>query len=294
MRDKRQGEKRGAKKAATKKSTKKEIISVKAKKAPAEKKATKAGSKIEKKKIAKRTAAKETKKVKSKAKKKVTTSPVKKETKTVRAEIKVKKETKANKKIDKKIEKKVEKKKVIKKPAKAVKVKTVKVKKVALPKKAVLKKPVKMLDPVKKEIRPPIPMGIIPEEYGEDAVALMTVDPKKLFIYWEVTEDTLAKHKGDITIRLYDITGIDFDGMNANSYLDLTVDKRIGDLYMDVHPGRDYIADIGVKDLLGIFISIARSNKATTPLEGMAEEGKVLHPRLYETGLPIPPIGYEK
>lgn len=279
MRDKRQGEKRGAKKAATKKSTKKEIISVKAKKAPAEKKATKAKVEIKMKKTTKGTATKETKKIKTKVKKKVTISPVKKETKAARAKSKVKKETKA-KKVIKKIEEKIKAKKVINKPAKVVKVK-----KVALPKKAVLKKPVKMLDPVRKEIHPPIPMGIIPEEYGEDAVALMTVDPRKLFIYWEVTEGTLAKHKGNITIRLYDVTGVDFDGINANSYLDLAVDKRIGDLYMDVNPGGDYVADIGVKDLLGIFTSIVRSNKVTTPPEGMAE-GEVLHPRLYETGLP--------
>jgi len=289
MRDKRPVEKRGVKKAVTKKSTKKAIVSVKAKKTSAEKKATKAKAEIKKKKTIKGTAIKKTKKIKTKVKKKVTTSSVKKETKATRAKIKVKKETKA-KKVIRKIEKKVEAKKVIKKPAKMVKVK-----KVALPKKAVLKNPEKILAPVKKEIRPPLPKGIIPEAYGEDAVALMTVDPRKLFIYWEVTEDTLVKHKGDITIRLYDITSIDFDGMNANSYLDLTVDKRIGDLYIDVYPGQDYVADIGVKDLLGIFISIARSNKATTPLAGIAEEGKVFHPKLYETGLPIPPpIGYEK
>jgi hypothetical protein len=65
-------------------------------------------------------------------------------------------------------------------------------------------------------------------------------------------------------------------------------------LYLDVHHGRDYAADIGVKDPLGIFISMARSNKATTPCEGMAEKGIFPH-RIYETGLPIsPPIGYKK
>src|SRR3989304_6300775 len=211
---------------------------------------------VKKKKIIKRTAPKETKKVKAKVKKKVTGKPVKKETKRIKAKIKVKKE--------------------------------VKVKKVALPKKAVLKKPEKMLAPVRKKIYPPLPKGIIPEEYGEDAVALMTVDPRKLFIYWEVSEDTLAGHKGNITIRLYDVTDVDFDGMNANSYLDLTVDKRIGDLYLDVHPGRDYVADIGVKDHLGIFISIARSNKATTPYEGMAEKGIFPH-QLHETGVAMAP-----
>ena len=285
MREKKSEGKRGVKKATQKVAKKTKIT---AEKTPVKKKAIKAGAEIKKKKTTKRTAPKETKKVKAKVKKKVTGKPVKKETKRIKAKIKVKKEVKV-KKIAKKIEKKLEVKKVIKEPAK-----TVKVKKVALPKKAVLKKPEKMLAPVRKKIYPPLPKGIIPEEYGEDAVALMTVDPRKLFIYWEVSEDTLAGHKGNITIRLYDVTDVDFDGMNANSYLDLTVDKRIGDLYLDVHPGRDYVADIGVKDHLGIFISMARSNKATTPYEGMAEKGIFPH-KIYETGLPIsPPIGYKK
>src|SRR3989304_893322 len=268
MREKKSEGKRGVKKATQKVAKKTKIT---AEKTP-----------VKKKKIIKRTAPKETKKVKAKVKKKVTGKPVKKETKRIKAKIKVKKEVKV-KKIAKKIEKKLEVKKVIKEPAK-----TVKVKKVALPKKAVLKKPEKMLAPVRKKIYPPLPKGIIPEEYGEDAVALMTVDPRKLFIYWEVSEDTLAGHKGNITIRLYDVTDVDFDGMNANSYLDLTVDKRIGDLYLDVHPGRDYVADIGVKDHLGIFISIARSNKATTPYEGMAEKGIFPH-QLHETGVAMAP-----
>jgi len=286
MREKKSEGKRDVKKAAKKVAKKTKIT---AKKTPVKTKAIKAGAEIKKKKTTKRTAQKEAKKIKAKVKKKVTGKPVKKETKRIKAKIKVEKEVKAKKKIAKKIEKKLEVKKVIKEPAKMVKVK-----KVALPKMAVPKKPEKMLAPVRKKIYPPLPKGIIPEEYGEDAVALMTVDPMNLFIYWEVSEDTLAGHKGNITIRLYDVTGVDFDGMNANSYLDLIVDKRIGDLYLDVHPGRDYVADIGVKDPLGIFIPMARSNKATTPYEGMAEKGRFPH-KIYETGLPIsPPIGYKK
>jgi len=286
MREKKSEGKRGVKKASQKVAKKTKMT---AEKTPVKTKAVKAGAEIKKKKIIKRTAPKEMKNVKAKVEKKVTGKPVKKETKRIKAKVKVGKEVKAKKKIAKKIEKKLEVKKVIKKPAK-----TVKVKKVALSKKAVPKKPEKMLALVRKKIYPPLPKGIIPEEYGEDAVALMTVDPRNLFIYWEVSEDTLAGHKGNITIRLYDVTGVDFDGMNANSYLDLTVDKRIGDLYLEVHPGRNYVADIGVKDHLGIFVSMARSNKATTPCEGMAEKGIFPH-KIYETGLPIsPPIGYKK
>ncbi len=210
----------------------------------------------------------------------------------------LKRETKkvSSKKNKKKItKKKVSSKKVTKKES--VSKKTKKVKK-TIKKKVVTKtvsKESKAKDKVKlkKEIKvmtyPPTPVGVLPEEYGEDAIALMIVEPRKLFIYWEVSKDTMLLYKGDIVLRLYDVTGIDFDGENANSYIDLTLYKRIGDLYMDVQPEREYIADIGIKDNTGTFTTIARSNKVLTPPEGRAEKG-MLHPRIYEVGIPVKDI----
>ncbi|MGB9715523.1 MAG: DUF4912 domain-containing protein [Thermodesulfovibrionales bacterium] len=152
-------------------------------------------------------------------------------------------------------------------------------------KKTEKKMKVKLKKEVEAKTYPPTPAGVIPEEYGEDAIAIMTVDPRKLFIYWEVSKDTMLVHRGDIALRLYDVTGIDFNGENANSYIDLTLYKRIGDLYMDVQPEREYIADIGVKDRTGFFTTIARSNKVSTPPEGKAEKG-ILHPRIYKVSVP--------
>lgn len=144
----------------------------------------------------------------------------------------------------------------------------------------------KLKKEVETKIYPPTPEGVIPEEYGEDAIAIMTVEPRKLFIYWEVSKDTLLVHRGDIALRLYDVTSIDFDGENANSYIDLTLYKRVGDLYIDVQPEREYIADIGVRDRTGSFTTIARSNKVSTPPEGRAEK-EILHPRIYQVGIPV-------
>jgi hypothetical protein len=272
MREKEFKEKKGVKKVAAKKNIKKAKVGWKEKKAPIKKRA-----KIGKKKIIRKTTKKEIKKVKAKVKKKVTRKPGEKKTKKITAKIKVKKEEKAKKKVTKKIEVK----KVIKEPEKEVKAK-----KVTIPKKALPRKVVAHV----KEKYPPLPVGILPEEYREDAIALMTVDPRKLFIYWEVREDALTKLTGDLNIRLYDVTGIDFDGANAISYLDLAVSNRIGSWYLDVNPEREFVADVGVIDPSGVFTTIARSNKASTPREGKAEEG-VLHPRLYDVGLPI---GYKK
>jgi len=140
--------------------------------------------------------------------------------------------------------------------------------------------------PAPSEKWPPIPFESLPSEYGENGITLMVVNPSKLFAFWEVREDTLQIFQGDLKIRLYDITGIDFDSMDANNCIDIAVNDRIGDGYISVSPGKDYIADIGIVYSEGIFISVARSLKASTPHETIAEE-KVLPEQPGDIGLRI-------
>jgi len=266
-------QKRGVKTTA-KKATKKAKVSAKVKKVSAKKKrVVKGKAKIEKKKTTKKTVKKETKKVKVKQGEKAKKKKVTKKT---------------EKKIILPIGKKVEEKTVTVKPKRRITAKEV-----ALPKKAIPRKPKNVLRPEKEERYPPLPIEILPEEYGEDSIALMIVDPRKLFIYWEITEGAFKKYAGNINIRLYDVTGVAFDGMNAKSYLDIAVNNRIGSQYIDVDPEKAFIADIGIIDHAAVFITVARSNKTSTPLAEIAEEGALPH-RLYETGLPIPPIGYKR
>ncbi|MFA4919861.1 MAG: DUF4912 domain-containing protein [Thermodesulfovibrionales bacterium] len=140
--------------------------------------------------------------------------------------------------------------------------------------------------PAPSEKWPPIPFESLPSEYGENGITLMVVNPSKLFAFWEVREDTLQIFQGDLKIRLYDITGIDFDSMDANNCIDIAVNDRIGDGYISVSPGKDYIADIGIVYSEGIFISVARSLKVSTPHETIAEE-KVLPEQLGDIGLRV-------
>jgi len=261
-------------KKGVKTSSKKTKVSTKTKKVIAKKRKVATGKpKIEKKKTAKKTVKKETKKVKVKQGEKAKKKKVTKKTK---------------KKIIIPIGEKVEEKTVTVKPKRRITAK-----KVVPLKKAVQSIGKKVLHPEKEERYPPLPIEILPEEYGEDSIALMIVDPRKLFIYWEITEGTFKKHAGHINIRLYDVTGVDFDGKNAKSYLDIAVNKRIGSQYIDVDPGKEFIADIGIISHAAVFIMVARSNKTSTPMAGIAEERALPH-RLYETGLPIPPIGYKR
>lgn len=242
----------------------------------------KVAGKTEKKKTAKKPPVKKKTVEKDKPKiekKKTIKKPVKKATKKVKAEVK-------KKKVPKKVKVKAKAKRIkVKKEEKAKK------KKVAVKEKKFSLKPEKKVKAKKvtKKLYPPLPVDILPEEYGEDSIALMTVDPRKLFIYWELREDTVARHKGILNIRIYDVTGVDFDGTNAHSYFDMSVNERIGNRYINVTPEREYVSDMGVIDLSGVFMPVARSNRVLTPREGIAEEGVLPH-RLFETGLPV---GYE-
>ena len=120
---------------------------------------------------------------------------------------------------------------------------------------------------------PPVPLETLPSEYGENGIILMTVNPYKLFAFWEVRKETLNVFKGKLTLRVYDVTDIDFDSMKANSFFDIAARERVGKAYVNVSPSKEYIADIGIV-YNGIFITIARSPKVSTPGAGIptAEE----------------------
>jgi len=115
------------------------------------------------------------------------------------------------------------------------------------------------------DILPTAPFESLPSEYGENSITLITVNPHRVFAFWEVRKDTLKIFQGTLTIRLYDITDIDFEHRDANSYADREVRERVGDLYLDVDPAKDYAADIGILYSGDIFITIARSHRVSTP-----------------------------
>jgi len=132
---------------------------------------------------------------------------------------------------------------------------------------------------------PPTPLETLPSEYGENNVILMTVNPYKLFSFWEVRKETLNIFKGKLTLRVYDVTDIDFDSMKANSFLDIAVRERVGKAYINVSPSKEYIADIGIV-YNGIFITIARSPKVSTPGAGIPAEEEFLQ-EVFDDGIRI-------
>ena len=121
----------------------------------------------------------------------------------------------------------------------------------------------------------------LPSEYGTDRIVLLVRDPYWIHVYWEVSRDTLLKAKADLKeewetarsiLRVYDVTGIDFDGHNAESYFDIEIGGGTNNWYINTGvPNRTYCVDIGLLSGSGRFIMLARSNRATTPRDAPSE-----------------------
>jgi hypothetical protein len=131
---------------------------------------------------------------------------------------------------------------------------------------------------------PPEPMPEpheLPPAYGGDRIVLLVRDPYWVHVYWEISRDTLLKAKTALKeewetarsiLRVYDITGIDFDGSNAESYFDIEIDGGANNWYVNTGvPNRTYCVEIGLLSKSGRFVVLARSNKATTPRDAPSE-----------------------
>ncbi len=122
---------------------------------------------------------------------------------------------------------------------------------------------------------PPQQADVLPESYGQTRVVLLPVDPYLVFAYWELDPSDLAKARARLgrknpkfraALRFYDVSGVRWEGANANSSFDVDVDLRTGNWYVHLwSPGKSYFVDLGIKTEDGRFVSITRSGVAHTP-----------------------------
>ncbi|MDR0822316.1 MAG: DUF4912 domain-containing protein [Endomicrobium sp.] len=121
----------------------------------------------------------------------------------------------------------------------------------------------------------------LPRVYGDTKVVLLPRDNTWLYSYWEISQGTvegISKIYGDafnpnyIALRIYDVSGIVFDGSNANKFFDIHVGIHNISWYVDLGEyNRSVCADLGffLKD--GRFISAARSNVVEMPRYGVSD-----------------------
>ncbi|MDA8100131.1 MAG: DUF4912 domain-containing protein [Nitrospiraceae bacterium] len=112
----------------------------------------------------------------------------------------------------------------------------------------------------------------LPGEYGEERIIMLPRDPEYAFAYWEIPQERIDRerallgHDSRLCVRVYDITGVHFDGSNATAYFDQDVYEHVGSWYFNLQrPGRSFCADIGLRTSDGRFLVLARSNAMSMP-----------------------------
>jgi len=125
----------------------------------------------------------------------------------------------------------------------------------------------------------------IPWGYARDRVTAMVIDPDRLYVYWEGTDDGIARARAGLgsggagawlNLRVYDVTGRIFDGTNAHTYLDHTIARDDRQWFFTVgKPTSTAVAEVGMKSAEGYFVRLARSGRADFPRRGPAAPGPI-------------------
>lgn len=115
----------------------------------------------------------------------------------------------------------------------------------------------------------------IPWGYGQDRVTTMVVDPERLYVYWEVTDEAIERARAGLgpsgqdawlNLRVYDVTNRIFDGTNAHGYFDQSVSRTDRQWFFLIgKPTSTAIVELGLKSQEGYFVRLARSGRANFP-----------------------------
>lgn len=115
----------------------------------------------------------------------------------------------------------------------------------------------------------------IPWGYGRDRVTAIAVDPDRLFVYWEVRDESLdaarerlgpAGARAALVMRVYDTSGRIFDGENAHSYFDQDVQRNDRQWFCHVgKPSSSAHVEMGLRTPDGRFLKLMRSGRVDFP-----------------------------
>jgi hypothetical protein len=119
----------------------------------------------------------------------------------------------------------------------------------------------------------------IPQDYNVTKIGLLVRDPYWLYCYWSTSGETRELVSGQqpweqvaLILRVYDVTGIEFNGTNSNFYFDVSVGHQANNWYIHVGgPNRCFCVDLGFIMANGAFYTIARSNPVTTPRDNVSD-----------------------
>jgi len=152
---------------------------------------------------------------------------------------------------------------------------------------------------------PAVEVEHIPWGYGENRVTAMVVDPERLFVCWEVTDEAIERARGGLgpggqdawlALRVYDVTNRIFDGTNAHGYFDHGVSRADRQWFFFIgKPTSTAVVELGLKSDEGYFVRIARSGRADFPRREPLSPGGVewltVRDASGEIGEPAPDVG---
>jgi len=131
----------------------------------------------------------------------------------------------------------------------------------------------------------PVEREHIPLGYAVDRVTAMVVDPERLYVYWEVTDQAIERARpvlgrggldAWLVLRVYDVTGRIFDGTNAHSHFDQAIARDDRQWFFVIgKPASTALVEVGLRSHEGSFVRIARSGRADFPRREPVSAGSV-------------------
>lgn len=97
------------------------------------------------------------------------------------------------------------------------------------------------------------------------SVTLMVRNAHVLFAFWDVPASDLANKRGQLTLRIHDLTS--GDAVTGKDYYDVPLSPTQTSLYVLLRlPGHRFVCEIGILQHNGRFVPLAQSEKVETPV----------------------------
>ncbi len=131
-----------------------------------------------------------------------------------------------------------------------------------------------------------IPLRQLPDEYGENELILMAVDPNVVFVDWEIKREEAPQAKRELTMRVLDVTIDEAVGSHPGGFLDIKIEGRVGSGFFEIAmPGRDVAVIIGLFEKEK-FMPILSSQVVSMPRLLVPDELGIAR-KLFEAGIPL-------
>lgn len=114
----------------------------------------------------------------------------------------------------------------------------------------------------------------IPDRYNIDTVVLLPVNPKKEYVYWEVSDKTVNEYLSRFSIEkpVFILKVFQSNEEYTEELASVRVEKY-GNWYFDLYcPEMNLWAELGILDSMGNYYTIASSKKIKMPTDKVSKE----------------------